>query len=152
MKVEWGSLVWLDYDAFLDSGQQFDSSQASGPLRIRVGEWKTLPGLGEKLVGLCEGDERLIRLSPREAFGDWDLGAVLTIQESRLAGDTCLEDGMMLQIESSSGLTALCRVYRVTEDRVALDFNHPLAGEPLTLFIRVVRVAPPIRRMVGALR
>lgn len=75
-----------------------------------------------------------------------------TIQESRLAGDTCLEDGMMLQIESNSGLTALCRVYRVTEDRVALDFNHPLAGEPLTLFIRVVRVAPPIRPLVGAER
>ena len=51
-----------------------------------------------------------------------------------------------------SGLTALCRACRVTDDRVALDFNHPLAGEPLTLFIRVVRVAPPIRRMVGALR
>ena len=121
----------------------------AGDSRSKSGIGRSCPDLGAKLVGLCEGDERLIRLSPREAFGDWDLGAVLTIQESRLAGDTCLEDGMMLQIESSSGLTSLCRPYRVTEDRVALDFNHPLAGEPLTLFVPIVRVGPPIRRMVG---
>ena len=83
MKVEWGSLVWLEYDAFLDSGKQFDSSEVNGSLRLRVGEWQALPGLGEKLLGLQEGDERLIRLAPAEAFGDWDLGAVLTLQESR---------------------------------------------------------------------
>jgi FKBP-type peptidyl-prolyl cis-trans isomerase 2 len=26
---------------------------------------------------------------------------------------------------------------------VALDFNHPFAGQPLTLFVRVRRVLPP---------
>jgi len=130
-------------------GNSLTPPKRAGDSRSESGIGRSCPDLGAKLVGLCEGDERLIRLSPREAFGDWDLGAVLTIQESRLAGDTCLEDGMMLQIESSSGLTSLCRPYRVTEDRVALDFNHPLAGEPLTLFVPIVRVGPPIRRMVG---
>ena len=38
-RVERGSLVWLEYDLFLDSGQQIASSAASGPLRLRVGEW-----------------------------------------------------------------------------------------------------------------
>ena len=145
MRVEWGSLVWLDYDAFLDSGKQFDSSEVNGSLRLRVGEWQALPGLGEKLLGLQEGDERLIRLAPSEAFGEWDLEAVLTMRESRLAGEVPLEDGMLRQVETGSGLSAVCRVYRITEDRVALDFNHPLAGEPLTLFIRVRKVVPPSR-------
>lgn len=150
MEVKWGSQVWLDYDAFLDSGNQFDSSEANGSLRLRVGEWRALPGLGEKLLGLQEGDERLIRLSPAEAFGEWDLEAVLTMRESRLAGEVPLEDGMLLQIETGTGLSAVCRVYRITEHRVALDFNHPLAGEPLTLFVRVRKVVPPVRSSVGA--
>lgn len=150
MKVEWDSLVWLDYDALLDSGKLFDSSDVNGSLRLHVGKWQTLPGLGEKLVGLREGDERLIRLAPSEAFGEWDLEAVLTMRESRLAGEAPLEDGMMLQIETGTGLSAVCRVYRITEDRVALDFNHPLAGEPLTLFIRVRKVIPPTRSRVAA--
>ena len=145
MRVEWGSLVWLDYDAFLDSGKQFDSSEVNGSLRLRVGEWQALPGLGGKLLGLQGGGERLIRLAPSEAFGEWDLEAVLTMRESRLAGEVPLEDGMLLQVETGSGLSAVCRVYRITEDRVALDFNHPLAGEPLTLFIRVRKVVPPSR-------
>lgn len=39
MKVQRGSVVSLDYDILLDSGEQIDSSALNGPLRIRVGEW-----------------------------------------------------------------------------------------------------------------
>jgi FKBP-type peptidyl-prolyl cis-trans isomerase 2 len=37
MKVQPGSLVSLDYDVLLDSGEQIDSSAVNGPLRLRVG-------------------------------------------------------------------------------------------------------------------
>jgi len=147
MKVQPGSLVSLDYDVLLDSGEQIDSSAVNGPLRLRVGAWEALPGLGEKLVGLQPGDERLIRLSPSEGFGDWDLNAVLTVRKSWLMSDIPLEDGMLLRIETRDGASAVCRVYQVAEDRVALDFNHPYAGEFLTLFVRVVEILPPVRRL-----
>ena len=150
MRVGWGSLVSLEYDMLLDSGEQIDSSAVNGPLRIRVGERKALPGLGEKLLGLHEGDERLVRLTPPEAFGDWDPAAVLTLRESQLGGDPHLEDGMALRIETRDGASAVCRVYRVTDDRLALDFNHPLAGEPVTLFVRIRKVIPPRQQRVGA--
>lgn len=147
MKVQRGSLVSVDYEVLLDNGEQIDSSSVNGPLRLRVGEWEALPGLGEKLVGLQPGDERLIRLSPTEGFGDWDPNAVLTIEKSLILGDVSLEDGTTLQIETRSGASAVCRVYEVEEDRVALDFNHPFAGEPLTVFVRVVDVLPPVRSL-----
>jgi FKBP-type peptidyl-prolyl cis-trans isomerase 2 len=127
----------------LDSGEQIDSSAVNGPLHIRVGERRALPGLGEKLVGLDVGDERLVRLAPAEAFGDWDPDAILTMRESWLMGDVDVQDGMMLRIETSTGFTAVCRAFRIAEDRVALDFNHPLAGEALTFFVRVVGVSQP---------
>lgn len=143
MRVEWGSLVSLDYDLLLDSGEQVDSSEVNGPLRLRVGEWRALPGLGEKLVGLHTGDERLIRLAPQEAFGDWDPSAILTMRESRVIGDAPLEDGTTLKIETQDGTSAVCRAYRVSENRLALDFNHPLAGQAVTLFVRVNDVVQP---------
>jgi FKBP-type peptidyl-prolyl cis-trans isomerase 2 len=153
MKVDRGSLVWLDYDAFLDSGELIDASATHGPLCIRVGGWQVLPGLGEKLLGLAEGDERLIRLAPAEAFGEWDPNSVLTMRLSRLVGDAPLEDGMTLLIQVAGGPSAVCRVYRIMmEDRIALDFNHPHAGEPLTLFVRVRKVAPPARRRLAVVR
>ena len=149
MRIQRGSLVWLEYDAFLDSGRQVDSSEASGPLRLRVGEWERLPGLGEKLIGLREGDERLIRLAPDESFGEWSLAAVLTMREHRIESGTRLQDGMLVQIETGAGRKAICRVFRIEEDRVALDFNHPLAGETLHLFVRVHKVVPPTRRALN---
>jgi len=54
-----------------------------------------------------------------------------------------LEDGMTLRIETQDGASAICRVYRIAEEKVALDFNHPLAGQALTLFVRVNGVAHP---------
>jgi FKBP-type peptidyl-prolyl cis-trans isomerase 2 len=149
MKVQPGSLVSLDYDVLLDNGEQIDSSVVNGPLYLRVGEWEVLPGLGEKLVGLEPGDERLIRLSPSEGFGNWDPNAVLAVQKSRILGDASVEDGTTLRLETRDGASAVCRLYHIEEDRVALDFNHPLAGQPLTLFVRVRRVVPPRRRKVG---
>jgi FKBP-type peptidyl-prolyl cis-trans isomerase 2 len=140
-QVRWGSVVSLDYDALLDSGEQIDSSETNGPLRFRVGEWQGLRGLGSRLVGLRAGDERLIRLSPAEAFGEWDPSAVLTMRQATLDSEGRLEDGMTLRVETVDGSKALCRVYRLTDERVALDFNHPLAGEPLTLFVRVAEVS-----------
>ncbi len=138
--VEWGSLVSLEYDAFLDSGEQIDSSSSTGRLTIRVGKWDVLPGLCQRLVGLGVGEERLIRLTPNEAFGEWDADALLTMREARLAGDERLTDGTTLRVETANGLSAVCRVYRLSAERVTIDFNHPLAGQALTLFVRVHEV------------
>lgn len=139
-RVGWGNLVSLDYDAFLDSGAQVDSSAVTGRLTIRVGQWTVLPGLSPRLVGLAEGDERLIRLSPMEAFGEWNADALLTMREARLAGDERLAEGTTLRVETTNGLSAVCRVYRLSPDRVTLDFNHPLAGQAVTLFVRIHEV------------
>jgi FKBP-type peptidyl-prolyl cis-trans isomerase 2 len=112
-----------------------NDSAVNGPLRIRVGEWEALPGLGEKLVGLQPGDERLIRLSPSEGFGDWDPNVVLTVEKSRILGDVPVENGTTLRFETRDGASAACRLYHIEEDRVA--------------FVRIRRVVPPRRLKVG---
>jgi FKBP-type peptidyl-prolyl cis-trans isomerase 2 len=141
MKVEWGSHVWLEYEAFLESGRQVDQ----GLLGLRVGGGETLPGLGPKLVGLQEGEARFIRLSPAEAFGEWDLRALLISGKGVLSEAGNVPDGSTLEIAARDGARARCRLYRLRgdADRVLLDFNHPLAGEALALFVRVAAVGPP---------
>ena len=58
---------------------------------------------------------------------------------NQAAGGPAL-DGTPLKIETQEGTSAVCRAYRVSEDRLALDFNQPLAGHALTLFARVTDV------------
>jgi FKBP-type peptidyl-prolyl cis-trans isomerase SlpA len=144
VKVRWGSQVWLEYEVFLDSGRRVDSSAESGFLGLRVGGAEILPGLGPKLLGLAEGETSCVRLSSQEAFGEWDLRAVL-VARAAVLGDVDCADGTTLEIETRDGSRARCRVSRLPGDaeRVILDFNHPLAGEPLTLFVRVAAVGPP---------
>ena len=104
-----------------------------------------LRGLGQRLIGLREGDERLIRLSPPEGFGHWDPGGILFLPEDRLEGDLPREDGAPVRVRTRSGFTAVCRLYRLGVGRLALDFNHLFAGQPITLFVQVRRVLPPSR-------
>ncbi len=150
MKIEWGSLVCLEYDILLDSGELFDSSEHSGPLWMRVGDQDALPELGRKLIGLGEGDDRLICLTPAEALGHWDPNAVVILATPQLEG-LQVEDGTPVRIVTGEGLS-VCRAYHMTPDRVALDFNHPLAGKPIILFIRVGQVVPPGVRAAGPAR
>jgi FKBP-type peptidyl-prolyl cis-trans isomerase 2 len=65
------------------------------------------------------------------------------MRESKLTEGVPFDDGVTLLVETRHGASAVCRAYRLTEDRVALDFNRPLAGQPLTLFVRVRDVARP---------
>lgn len=149
MRVDWGSTVWMDYEAFLDSGKQIDTSEASGPLRIQVGGWHDVLSWGEVLLGLRESDERLIRREPPDGFGTWDPALVVTIPRSLLMDDPSLEDGALVVVEGARGRDCVCRLYRFEDGSVALDFNHPFAGEPVTLFVRVRRVMAPPREAVS---
>lgn len=111
-----------------------------------MADWRALRGLSEKLAGLKEGDDRLISLAPREAFGDWRPEAVLALEEDRLGGNPALRDGAVLEIRTGSGIRANCTVYRVAPGRLALDFNHSLAGHGLAAFARIRKVLPPRQR------
>ena len=86
-------------------GNSLTPPKRAGDSRSESGIGRSCPDLGAKLVGLCEGDERLIRLTPPEAFGEWDPNAILTLRESGLSGDIPLKDGMILRFEWVGGET-----------------------------------------------
>ncbi|WP_153100668.1 FKBP-type peptidyl-prolyl cis-trans isomerase [Paraburkholderia hayleyella] len=105
----------------------------------------TFPKIEEELDGRESGFETQIQLEPQDAFGEYDPELVKIEPRSRFPEP--LEVGMQFEgtpEEGDEDLDSLIyTVTEVTEDKVVLDGNHPLAGMALrfSLVVQEVRLA-----------
>ncbi|WP_025917242.1 peptidylprolyl isomerase [Herminiimonas sp. CN] len=112
---------------------------------LHGGYENTLPKIEEALEGKEAGFEATIQVEPDDAFGEYD--AELVKVEPRHHLPTPLEVGMQFEgtPEESDGDDSgvIFTVTDITDDKVVLDGNHPLAGMALRFWLSVkeVRVA-----------
>lgn len=134
-----GKKVALEYTVFLADGTQIDTNIGDDPLVFVLGSNQVFPALEQALLGLKVGDCKKIVLKPEEAYGpiveeafrEVDLEAVPT--QFRFAG-------AVLGVQDPSGGVFPIRVHEVKEEKVVLDFNHPLAGQTLRFEVKVLEV------------
>jgi len=67
-----------DIPADLDKADWFKVNENPGPQLVVAGERAFMPGLGENLVGMAEGQTKTITLKPEEAFGKGDPNKIRT--------------------------------------------------------------------------
>ena len=90
------------------------------------------PKIEEALQGKQAGDVLKVKLQPDEAFGEYD--ADLVQIEPRTSFPEPLQVGMQFEGAPSGADEddfVIYRVTEITEDKVMLDGNHPLAGMAL---------------------
>lgn len=143
-----GAFVTLHYRLSGPSGAVVDTF-AHTPATLTLGSGALAPALEERLIGLAEGDERSFDWPAGAVFGQrsaqmlqWlgpkDLKALGEFEATYAVGD-------VLQVATPDGqgqVGAVVRALRQTADGQALqlDFNHPLAGVPVRLDVRVIGV------------
>ena len=95
------------------------------------------PGIEEQTAGMHPGEVKTFPLSAEEGFGPHDerkLQIIPTIDLPRNAqeGDTVAND---------AGRTG--RIMRIFPEKALIDFNHPLAGQPLIVTLQIVMIENP---------
>jgi len=135
-----GLVVSLDYRLHLDSGEQVDDSEDEGPLEFLQGHGHIIPGLEQAIYGMAVGDEKDIVVAPTDGYGEHDPEAFEEVPTSAFPADlkASLEVGMPLQTQDESGDVLVVYVSEVRPDNVLIDLNHPLAGETLHFWAKVV--------------
>jgi FKBP-type peptidyl-prolyl cis-trans isomerase SlyD len=117
-----------------ENGETFDSSEGRDPLTFLVGHKNMIPGFERELMGAKVGDKVEFTLSAEEAYGEYNPDAIQEVPAD-MFGEITPEVGMTL--ESDMGPF---RVTIVNEGSVTVDFNHALAGKPLTFNVEVVDI------------
>ena len=83
-----------------------------------------------------EGEEKILKISPEDAYGEYKKYLVQDIPLSRLELQVPPEVGE--KIITPGGREV--KVLNSTETSATLDFNHELAGKTLILEIKIVSI------------
>ena len=137
--IEEGSTVSIEYTLTLDDGTTADTNVGDDPLVYSQGRQEILPALEEALVGLEIGDTKTVSLTAEEGYGVVDPEGFQEVTPD-LVPDDARTVGTMLVASDGEGNEQPIRVHEVGEDKIVLDFNHPLAGQALTFDIKIVAI------------
>lgn len=134
-----GKKVTLHFSVALADGTVVDNTRTRDvPAEFTVGDGSLLPGFEKAIFGLQAGDRRSVFIDARRGFGDWNPDNMQTFTRVQFS-DMALEPGMVISFADKSGeLPGV--VKEITEETVAVDFNHPLAGRDLVFEVDIIRV------------
>ncbi len=134
-----GSTITLDFRLSLTDGTEaFDTGDE--PLTCTLGDGTLLPGLELALYGLRPGEEQTLTLTPEQAWGERRQELIKEMPRSDFPADSELEAGQILAFSLPDGEETMGTVLAVEDDRVLVDFNHPLSGQEVVFQAKMLEV------------
>lgn len=127
-------------DTVFDTSRQPGEGQQAEPLNFTLGEQNVIPGFEQAVADMEPGEERTITLSPEQAYGPRRDDMVQEVDRDELPDDLEARVGQQLQLRMQNGQTVPVVITDVTDDKVTIDANHPLAGKTLVFDIELVSV------------
>ena len=135
-----GDIVKVHYTGTLDDGIRFDTSEGREPLQFVIGEGMLIPAFEQAVVGMNPGDSKNLHIPADDAYGPYFDELILEVDRSQIPPYIDPDEGMQLQITQDDGSSTVVKVVKLTEEKIYLDANHPLAGRDLNFDIELVDI------------
>ena len=139
-KAQHGDTLAVQYIGTLENGRIFDSTTEEQPLVFTIGSDQVFPALERGVLGMAAGETRNIVIPAAEAYGPRLAENVLSVDRQGFPAGKEIRVGEKVRIEFSGGRERLMLIHEVSETRVLLDGNHPLAGLDLTFALRLDQI------------
>jgi FKBP-type peptidyl-prolyl cis-trans isomerase SlpA len=152
VRVQPGSFLTLHYRLAGPSGDIINTFEGK-PATLTVGSGELSPAVEQRLLGLEEGTRTRFEIPAGEAFGERNADMVQWVARKLLVqlGDPheSYNVGDVVSFPSPDGQGQFAgSVQQLGEDQdgdgrpdaVLFDFNHPLAGQPVTFEVHVIGV------------
>jgi len=143
--VQPGSFLTLHYRLSGPAGDVINTF-ADKPATLSLGTGELSPAMEQRLLGLAEGTRTTFELPAGEAFGERNADMVQWVARKLLNElgdpDEQYSVGDVVQFPTPDGQGSYAgAVAQVREDGAVLfDFNHPLAGQPVTFEVELIGV------------
>jgi FKBP-type peptidyl-prolyl cis-trans isomerase SlpA len=143
--VQPGSFLTLHYRLRGPDGADIINTFNEKPATLSLGTGELAPAMEARLVGLDEGAKATFELAAGEAFGERNAELLQRVKRGLLdeLGDPgeSYHVGDVVQFPTPDGQGAYAGVVRdVGDESLLFDFNHPLAGQPVTFEVHVIGV------------
>lgn len=146
--VQPGSFLTLHYRMAGPVGDVVNTFEGK-PATLTIGSGELSPAVEAHLIGLEEGARATFELAQGVAFGERNPAMQQWMARSELTAlgdpEADYEVGDVLQFATPDGkgqFAGAIRQFRSDEkgEAVLLDFNHPLASQPVTFEVQVIGV------------
>ena len=144
-QVQPGSFLTLHYRLSGPDGTDLINTFTDKPATLSLGTGELAPAMEARLLGLSEGTRRSFELAAGEAFGERNPDLLQRVKRSLLNElgdpDERYDVGDVVQFPTPDGAGSYAGVLReVDGDVLVFDFNHPLAGRPVTFEVQLIGV------------
>jgi len=143
--VQPGSFLTLHYRLAGPDGADIVNTFADKPATLSLGTGELAAPLERRLIDLAEGTRSLFDVPAGEAFGERNPELLQRVKRSLLAElgdpDQQYNLGDVVQFPTPDGQASYAGVVReLGADWLLFDFNHPLAGRPVTFEVQLIGV------------
>lgn len=142
MKIAPGTVVTLAYDICDAQGEIIESSDLSGPITFLAGKAGLIPGLDKRLEGMEAGQEGSFEFPPEEAFGRIEDAPLRPLSRKEFPAEAKVEVGERFEagLPGGNGQRIVLQVAELDGDVVNVRMLHPLAGQKISMSVKVVAV------------
>ena len=139
-----GSFLTLHYRLAGPAGDIINTFQDK-PATLSLGTGELSPAVEQRLIGMQEGTHATFELPAGDAFGDRNPEMRQWVARKLLAQmgdpDEQYAVGDVVQFPTPDGTGSYAgAVIESNETAVRFDFNHPLAGQPVTFEVKLIGV------------
>lgn len=139
--IDTNSRVVMHYRITLEDGTVADSTwEDNQPLSFVMGDGTMMEGMEQTLLGLGQGEQRQIHLSPDQAFGYKDTANIHDLPRDDFDPQMPVEPGMVIGFSLPGGEELPGMIMEVGEAFVRVDFNHPFSGHELNFEVEILSV------------
>jgi peptidylprolyl isomerase len=139
-KVKRGDTVRVHYTRRLADGTVLDSSKSLAPLQFKIDGRQVIAGLETAVIGMRPGDSKFATISPEDGFGPYQEQKVRRVDRGELPANMEISVGQQFEMVRPDGQRTPVIIKEVSDSRVTLDANHPLAGMNLFFDINLLSI------------
>jgi FKBP-type peptidyl-prolyl cis-trans isomerase SlpA len=147
-QVQSGSFLTLHYRLRGPDGVALVDTFEGQPATLSLGTGELAPAMEQRLLGLEEGTRASFELAAGEAFGERNpellQRVALAVLREHGDPDEQYHVGDVVQFPTPDGRGAFAGVLRELApaggEWAVFDFNHPLAGQPVSFDVHVIGV------------
>ena len=136
-----GKSITLHFSLRTEDGKEIDSTFEKSAPTFVFGDGNLLPGFEEAMVGLTVGEStHSFMIPPEKGFGAHQPENVQEFDRSVFDKNLELLEGMVISFEDASKAELPGVIKSIGDDKVVVDFNHPLAGRNLIFDVLVLNI------------
>ncbi len=145
MKVAANSFVTIDYVISSGDDEMYPKSGEAEELSFPLSFGLMPASLEEAMVGMSLNEQKTVRLTPQQAFGEVDQDLIQEVPRGEFDPSTNPEAGDVFETQDEEGHPVYFVVKSAGPETVVIDFNHPLAGKDVefAITLKEVREATP---------